>query len=835
MRRGLRGRYAAPLFVPGTPMDGFREQALRSLAGRRRVGWRRSLRTRLMLWSTLTSVLLTAGVALVAYLGMRDLLQENVRDEVRGLAQQTTRGLQATLDSVQVSGAALASNAAGIGRDPLTLRTLLVSTVAADPDIFGAMLVIEPGRLSPDDPGFSWYVRRGVDGLHEGSVTDLGVDYRIAPWYVRTVTQPDASWWSEPNRDNSFGGGALTTYYLPLRPMGTDGQPGAPVGLVALDVPLARLRAQLGDVPEDYNLRAMLMSPERRYVLHPDPEIQMQATLDSLVADGGRSDLVPFLHAVQKRERIELDHVIAADSNGAPAGERRFSIGLPVADTGWTFVLSASDGYVLERLNEIARWVVLAGLLGVLLGVVLIRRTAGLIAAPIEELSTAADHIAKGEYDQPIGHADREDEVGVLARSVDTARQSIRTQLREIADMGAARSRLESELAIAGEIQQAMLPRASEFDAGDSHLELFGHLVPATTVGGDFYNFFERDGDALWFVIGDVSDKGVPAAVFMARTMTVLEVAAQTGGSPGHALREAARHLLEGNDTCMFATVLCGVIELRTGMVSLASAGHEPPVLLRADGRRELLKVPTAGPLGVDVADVYPAWRGRLRPGDTLFTYTDGITEAFDRDQQPFGEERLLALLDPAANPQAQCDRVIAGVHAFAGDAAQSDDITVLALRYKRDARRRPRASVKAALHTPLPPDPVRVLIAEVDAGLGVAQLPATLVHDLHLVIEEVATNVLGHGADDGRVPTLEVEAHLDGRALSMEFRDDGQPFDPLSLPAPDLECDIADRPIGGLGVHLVRELAEHIAYTREHDHNVLRVVLPLPPMEPFA
>ncbi|WP_290887813.1 SpoIIE family protein phosphatase [Arenimonas sp.] len=795
-----------------------------------RLGWRRSLRTRLMFWSSLTSVVLLLGVAAVFYAALRGVLIENAKTEIRGLASQTTRGLAATLESVQVSGQALAGNATAVGLEPMRQRALLMSTLRSDPSIAGAMVIIEPGRLSPEDPGFDWYIRREGRGFTESSVQDLGYDYRVMPWYTRT-TGVGRAWWGEPYANAATGMQYFVTFNLPLRRAG-DGPEGAVIGMVSVDVPLQRLRAQLGALPDSSNLIPVLYSPEHRLVLHPDPAIAMQYDIGKLATTGGRSDLAPMADHIRRRQDFEVKHRVAS---GPAEGRMRYTFGGPVGDTGWSFSLSVDEGVILAQLNRITLWGVLGGLLGVLLCVAAVRRYSGMIARPIEDITNTARHFAKGEFDYPLGHTDREDEVGVLARAFDTARGSIKRQMTEIADMGAARARLEGELNIAANIQQAMLPAGSEFDAGEAHLEFHGMLEPAKAVGGDFYNLFERDGDSLWFVIGDVSDKGVPAALFMARTMTVLEVAAQLGGSPGKALREAAKHLVEGNETCMFATVLCGVIELRTGALALASAGHEAPVILRADGRREFVPVPTEGPLGVDVAREYPAWRGRLMPGDTLFTYTDGITEAFDRDDQPFGTERLLATLDPALSARAQCAHLVDAVHAFANGAPQSDDITVLAIRYRRDARGRARFTVKASLQPPLPGDAVRQLLAQVDAGLESHGLPATLMHDVHLVVEEVACNVIDHGADDGREPTLELLATVEGNQLAMEFRDDGRPFDPLSQPTPDLYADIADRPIGGLGVHLIRELAEEVAYARDDGHNILRIVLHIPAPERTA
>ena len=800
-----------------------------------RVDWRHSLRTRLVLLSSLSSLLLMGALAVVFYVAMRGLLVDTARDDMRNLAQQTTRGLEATLGSVQISAQTLASNAAGIGREPLGLRVLLVSTIQADPDVVGAMLIIEPGRLSPDDPGFSWYVRRTPTGLVESSVPDLGYDYRVMPWYIRTTTAARA-WWSEPYANEATGGVSYITYNVPLRRPAQEGElPGAAIGMVSVDVPVSRLGTLLGEVPVDNELQPVLMSPERAIVLHPDPDVRGKTTLPRVVDEGGRSDLAPLLQALQAGQPIEFEHVTASATRESAAGEKRYTLAYPVADTGWAFALSASNRYVLSQLTQITLWGVLAGLVVALAGLALVRRSSGRIAQPIEDLTESARHFAMGEFDFPLEHVRRVDEVGVMARAFDSARASIKQQMEEIADMGAARMKIEREFNIARDIQLAMLPSGSEFDAGDAKVELHGMLQPAKAVGGDFYNLFERDGDAVWFVIGDVSDKGVPAALFMTRTMTVLEVAAQLGGSPGRALHEAAKHLVAGNETCMFATVLCGVIELRTGALSLASAGHEPPVLLRADGRREFLPVPSEEPLGVAVADSYPVWRGRLLPGDTLFTYTDGITEAFDRGNEAFGTQRLLDALDPKLDAKAQCKKVVDAANSFAGDAPQSDDITVFALRFTRDPRAHERFTVKAYLRAPLPPNAVAQLMDEVDAGLAGHGLPATLMHDVHLVLEEVTCNVFSYGQVQGRDPALELLVSVDSHHLSLEFRDDGLAFNPLSQPAPDLDADIGERPIGGLGVHLVRELAEEVAYSRDDHHNVLRVVLHITHREPTA
>ena len=640
------------------------------------VAWRNSLRTRLLLWSSLTNLIVLAGVTLAFYAGARAVMIENAKSETRGLAAQTERSLQATLNSVQVSGRTLAASASGVGREPFNLRSLLEATLAGDPDLSGAMLIIEPGAFKGSEPGFSWYLRRDADGVQEKSVASLGYDYATMPWYVRTKTAR-TPWWSEPYQNAATGNEWFTTYNLPLRRPGDKlGMPA--IGMVSVDVPLQRLSAIVQALPSDSGLRPVLLSPGGLLVTHPDPAVQLKMTVPQFIARFHREDLAPLLAAQNSTTLVEFDHVVPG------TGERRYTLATPVADTGWRFALSASQEYILAGLNRATWWAAAIGLFALLLSQLVIRRFSGLLARPIEDLTDSAQHFGRGAFDYPLHHTDRNDEVGVMARAFDSARDSIKHQLDEIEGYGAARQKIDSELSIAREIQLAMLPRGRVFDGSDTHLDTFAILEPAKAVGGDFYTFFERDEDTLWFVVGDVSDKGIPAALFMARSMTVLEGAARRGGSPSGALLNAANRLIENNETCMFATVLCGMIEEETGECLLASAGHEPPVLLRADGRRDLLPVIPGPPLGFEVADKYSVWTGRLQPGDTLLVYTDGITEAFDEDNLAFGPDRLLAALNPALGAQAQCQNLVQRVHAFTGDALQSDDITVLAVKFLR-------------------------------------------------------------------------------------------------------------------------------------------------------
>ncbi|WP_082112949.1 SpoIIE family protein phosphatase [Pseudoxanthomonas suwonensis] len=789
-----------------------------------RVRWRDSLRTRMVLWSSVLNAGLLLVTALAFYFGARWLIVQNARAEADGLARQTVRSLEATLESVQVSGRTLAASATGVGAQPSNLRSLLVASLAGDPDIAGAMIIIEPGLLPGDPDGFTWYIRRDGPTLVEQSVADLGYDYATMPWYVRTVASP-RPWWSEPYANAATAGEYFSTYNLPLWRPGDP--PGAPaVGMVSLDVPVARL-AELVTGISGAGLQPMLFSPEGLAVVHPDPDVQMRLGAAELAARPGRGDLAPLAAAIAERRPATFEH---RDAGRNALG----TVVVPVADSGWSFALTASDQHFLHRLDRVAVGVALASLIALLFALWLARRYSGAIAAPIEELTDSAHHFSEGDFDYPLPYVERGDEVGVMARAFDAARGSIKEQMQEIGEMASARQKLESELSIARDIQQSMLPAARAFDTRHMHVEAHAVLEPATAVGGDFYQFSELEPGVLWFAIGDVSDKGIPAALFMARTLTVLEQMARRHGTPEKILAAASVRLAENNDTCMFATVLCGRLDVASGRLRLASAGHEPPLLLHADGRAELLALAGGAPLGFEPSDDYPLHEGVLAAGATLVGYTDGVTEAFDADNRAYGSERLLRVLAAGDDAETACRRLLEDVRAHAGEAPQSDDITILAISRARDLD-----SAGAAAHavatqgeTSVRIDGARThadvlrMTDAVDALLARHGASAAAIHDARLVVEEVACNVVEHAiAPDA---PLQLQAHLDGDRLRLEFRDRGAPFDPTARDAPDLDLDIAVRGIGGLGVFLVRELADAVDYQRIDGCNVLRITLRL-------
>ena len=779
------------------------------------VRWHHSLRTRIALWAGAIIFLILLAATMATGWYVRRQILDHAQRETQAMTTDAAEHLETRLQTLTVAAHTLAALVSRSRLEPTQLGQAQAAVTASTPGVAGTLLVLEAGREGVAD--YARYV--GADGRERDFVAD-GYDYRGKPWYRQTVAA-QAGWWSDPHLNRTAGGVWMASYNVPLQ---------APLrGMASLDIRLDDLLEPVDGLVHLPSMRTTLVAPDGLVAVSSIPDIALRETWDGYIARNGRTDLASAARAVRRREASQSWH------RDAQTGGDRFTAIEPIGDSGWVLLVGQDYARITGQLDR-AMWLLVAtSLLLALLGTLMVRRAGRQISRPVEELSATALDVVTGLRPLPPGQMRRKDEVGVLARTLDQARTAIARQLQEIEQMGAARQKLESELSIARDIQLAMLPRGRVIDYGGEHVEAQAVLEPAKAVGGDFYNFIERGDGELWFVIGDVSDKGVPAALFMARAMSMLEVAVQTSANPAQALAEGSRRLAQGNETCMFATVLCGRLDVRSGALWLASAGHDPPLLLAADGKVHAIDLQNGPPLGFEVSEDFPLWSGTLGPGDCLLAYTDGVTEALDLDNQPYGFERMRDILaSPRLGATDACAQLLADMRSFVGQAPPSDDTTVLAISRTADLDK-PMAQAHAVgakgetsvhisvAHTSI--DVLRMTDA-VDALLAHHGASAEAIHDARLVVEEVACNAVEH-AVSADAP-LELQARVDAGRLWLEFRDRGAPFDPTLHAAPDLDADLDDRGIGGLGVHLVRQLAEHIDYQRAGDRNVLRITLRL-------
>ena len=406
-------------------------------------------------------------------------------------------------------------------------------------------------------------------------------------------------------------------------------------------------------------------------------------------------------------------------------------------------------------------------------------------------------------------------------------RWRVRVKTNALRDTLAAQERIEGELRVAHNIQMGSVRR--DFPAIPGY-EMYGVLQPARAVGGDFYDWFFADPDHLCFVLGDVSGKGVPAALLMAATKSLLNVTGRGNPHPGRMLEVTNRQVLAGNEACMFVTVFCGVLDVRTGVICYSSAGHNPPLVLRDGGRLEYLEEARSPPIGIDEDVVYEEAAVALRPGDALFMYTDGVTEARSLGRAMFSEEGLQDALSRAAGGSAT-DLVrgtLEAVKRFGKDAPQADDIAVMAVRHARDGDLGVRVwfTLRSEM-SEISGLSQRVLRLGRDRGL-----PDEVVADVRLALEEVISNIIRHAYAGKGDREIQVQLGLEGDEITVEVQDEGAPFNPLEHPEPDTRVPAEDRRSGGHGILLLRGTMDEVAYRLERGRNllVMKKRIPRPP-----
>jgi sigma-B regulation protein RsbU (phosphoserine phosphatase) len=353
-----------------------------------------------------------------------------------------------------------------------------------------------------------------------------------------------------------------------------------------------------------------------------------------------------------------------------------------------TLLLAAPRDELVAGARGLAQRQLLIGLGVVALTLGLVWLFARRISRPIERLTRSVERIGHGDLETPLPAIWNPLEVGALRDVTERMRGLLKGHIEDRAIRLAAEQRRAREMEISWQIQQSMLPTLPPEPLGGCYA-IAAALRPAREVGGDLYDFLLLDGRRLVFIIGDVADKGVPAALLMARVTGLFRAIGRSEGDPGAILRELDTRLSQGNDACMFVTATCGQIDAESGELRLASAGHERPLLRRADGATAVVPTDGGAALGLDLGAGFPLWTGRLAPGDTLVLWTDGVTEAFDAAGTAFGLDRLRQVV--AATPADALDtlpaRLVDAVERFADGGSPRDDLAMLAVQYRPSPR----------------------------------------------------------------------------------------------------------------------------------------------------
>ena len=496
---------------------------------------------------------------------------------------------------------------------------------------------------------------------------------------------------------------------------------------------------------------------------------------------------------------------------------------------------AAYAGIVGEQIRNTLAITAVALLVACAIGWAVVR----LVCQPLERVTGAVEGLAAGIAPQqlpssPILEIERlSQSLQAMATRMTTSMQqlqerhaAVEQQIRQrSAQLQAANARLREELDRAAAVQAGMLIGAEQLARFTPTVETSVRLVPSKEVAGDLYDAIPLGSHRLCFCIGDVAGKGMPAALLMSTCLSLLRTYVELFDSPAEIMQRINRHLCTGNDDCAFTTLLIIIYHARTGVLRYCNAGHNPALILRGDGSIERMDQVHGPALGLSDSLVYGESTVELAVADTVLAYTDGANETFNPEHQRFGMERLeQALRSSGTSPtELLLDTVLARLDHFAAGEMHHDDTTLLA--FRRLAWAGNQSSNDSGLRITVANrlSSVGEALASVKSYADEQGISTSRLRRLLAVIDELLNNTIAYGCKDlGDAAEIGLELVQSGDRLVLTLHDNGSAFDPIALRSPDIASDSQERPIGGLGIHLVRSMTSASRYKREDGINWL-------------
>ncbi len=577
------------------------------------------------------------------------------------VAQQITEDISLTLENSKITEKELVG--------------LLKDVVRNNYEIHGCTISFEPYSFDKTKYYFSPYFYRSTKGVAE--FIDLGdeqYNYFKRSWYT-TPKQSNKGVWSEPYLDEGSVDLLMVTRSEPF--YRTINGKREFCGVIACDVHLNWLDKFVSDIKILDTGYVFILSSKGAYIEHKNKAyIRSRESIFSLA---------------ERRQDVKLKELGKKMSDSQAGFERYYSYTLdkecfvfyaPLKETGWSLGVVIPEDELFFDLNTVTLKLFIIGLVGYILTMTIIIVLSTKMSMPLRTLAGATHEIGEGDFSASLPAVFSTDEIGMLSHSFRSMQKNLVNYMSNLQETTAAKEKIDRELSIAHDIQQNLLPYKFP---NLKQLDLYATIIPAKEVGGDLYDFFFIDEKHLCFAIGDVSGKGVPAALFMAVTKTLLRAKISLSMDPSKILNVMNEYLCRENEPCMFVTFFLGILNIETGFLEYCNAGHPPPLVHTANKGFYYFNTDDAHPpLGI-MADVsYVGNRLKLLPEDIFFIYTDGVTEAMNIDYVQFSEEKLLDLLVQNKNETVVniVNNVKSAVDRHVSGAVQSDDIAILIFKY---------------------------------------------------------------------------------------------------------------------------------------------------------
>lgn len=759
------------------------------------------------------SVLLSSSIIFFAifgynYLVSKKIIIRNIENSAKNLTQSTVNKIEIILRSVEKGPQNFANFLENGSYEKEELLNMLRSLVASNSEIYGSTVAFEPNFFEKESIYFAPYYYKS-SGEIKFTYLDSVYNYFDWDWY-KLPKDLKALVWSEPYFDKGGGNMIMSTYSVPFYRNIVEKKVFA--GIITADVSLSWLQDIVSSIKIGKTGYGFLISKEGKIVTYPKKSFIMKKDIFSLASMRPGDYLKNIASDMIKGNSgfVQTESILT--------GKKAWLSYAPLPSTGWSLGIIFPQDELMEDITRLNIIVFALALGGFWFLFIVISVISGTITRNLRILAAKTGDIARGDFNFKMPSIKSKDEVGKLADSFIYMRESLKKYIKDLTETTAVKERIESELKIAHDIQMNLLPK--KFPHG-KNFDIVAFLEPAKAVGGDFYDFFFIDDSHFCFVIGDVSDKGVPAALFMAMAKTLIKLTARELKNPEEILEKVNKEICLENESAMFITIFCGIIDINSGEICYTNAGHNPPILLCKNKSPEFLGSDRSPAIGIRDGSIYRKNKIILKDDDILFMYTDGITEAFSSGGELFSEERLLKEASCYKNQGIEwlSKEILEKIKIFSGNSAQSDDITIMAIQYAKN-----KENIKIGKKFTIKNDisEIELLKKEISEFGKNNRVRHELISDIQLALEEAVSNIINYAYSDKLRHEICILASLEKNNLIVEIEDDGKPFNPIQFPKSDTDKPIEERPIGGLGVYLFMKLMDKVEYKRENEKNVL-------------
>lgn len=748
----------------------------------------------------------------LAFLGNSHSARRYVRQESIERAQSALDNTLLRINSVLQSVEITVHNMSWLVSEnldkPEELYQITKHIVESNDFISGSAIAFEPHYYEKYGRFYSPYSYREGESIKSIQLGTEQYDYHYMDWYQipKLLNQP---YWSEPYFDEGGGEIIMTTYSYPIY-----GQDGELVAMFTADLSLEWFAEQVNNIKPYPNAYNIMIGRGGTFLVHKQKESILNETIYAAARQNDDQDLWQTAHDMVngKKGMVEYER----------QNTRFYLFYAPVEATGWSVGVACLHSDIFSGVDSVRKLSYTLGFIGLLLMTLICFIVVRRMSKPLMEIADAAIDIAQGNLTTELPKIGTHDEIRTLCDSFSHMQHSLINYIQELKSTTANKERIESELRIARAIQLGMVPKVFPPFPEREDVDIFARVIPAREVGGDLYDFFIED-EKLYFIIGDVSGKGVPASLVMAVTCRLFRTVASYVKTAEGIATTLNNALSESNESNMFCTAFVGILDLKSGCLQYCNAGHNPPIVIKPEGDAEILKVTQNLAMGVWYDFAYVGESCHIDRGASLFLYTDGITEAEDVNKSLYGEQRLLQLLQKQElqSPRTITENVLDDLDKYATGAVQSDDITVLCCKLSDESEDMNYRQIVLKNRI----EEIARMSAFVEEISQEFNLSMENTFNINLAIEEAVTNIIMYAYPQGEEHefTLMVRHVVD--RLIFKLIDSGKEFDPTVQPDADVTLSLEDRPIGGLGIFLIRKVMNTVTYRRIDDKNVLTMV----------